>query len=143
MIRKANITDLSEIKSLTEACAKALQEQNIFQWNKHYPSREKLQTDIQNKELYVFEEEKVIISIVVLTPKMDKVYQKIDWLTETGNNLYVHRLATHPAYWGKAYARKMMDFAEEFAKNKNFDSIRLDTLARTNATRNFMKPGGI
>ncbi|MBI6117433.1 GNAT family N-acetyltransferase [Salegentibacter maritimus] len=142
MIRKAGITDLSEIKSLTEACAKALQEQNIFQWNKHYPSREKLQTDIQNKELYVFEEEKVIISIVVLTPKMDKVYQNIDWLTETGNNLYVHRLATHPAYWGKAYARKMMDFAEEFAKNRNFDSIRLDTFSKNKRNQKFYETRG-
>ena len=142
MIRKANPNDLSEIKKLTEACAKALQQQNIFQWNKHYPSREKLQKDIEKQELYVFEQENMITSIIVLTSKMDAVYRNIKWLSKTGNNLYVHRLATHPEYWGKGYARKMMDFAEEFAKNKNFISIRLDTFSENIRNQKFYESRG-
>ncbi|MBZ9629610.1 GNAT family N-acetyltransferase [Salegentibacter sp. LM13S] len=131
MIRKANLEDLNEIKKLTEACAEALQQQNIHQWNEHYPSREKLQNDIQREELFVYEiEEDRIIAIMVLTPKMDAVYENIQWLTETDKNLYIHRLATHPKFWGKGYARKMMDFAEEFAKNQNSTSIRLDTFSK-------------
>ncbi len=130
MIRKASLEDLNEIKKLTEACAGALQRQNIFQWNKHYPSLEKLENDIQREELFVYEIDNRIIAIMVLTPKMDVVYQDIEWLTESDTNLYVHRLATHPKFWGKGYARKMMDFAEEFAKNQNFASIRLDTFSK-------------
>ncbi len=84
MIRKANLNDLREIKKLTEACAKALQQQNIFQWNEHYPSLEKLQNDIEKQELYVFEEENIIIAIIVLTPNMDEVYRNIKWLSKTG-----------------------------------------------------------
>lgn len=142
MIRKANLNDLREIKKLTEACATALQEQNIFQWNEHYPSLEKLQNDIEKQELYVFEEENMIIAIIVLTPNMDEVYRNINWLSKTANNLYVHRLATHPAYWGKGYARKMMDFAEEFARNKNFISIRLDTFSKNTRNQKFYEARG-
>lgn len=142
MIRKANLNDLREIKKLTEACAKALQQQNIFQWNEHYPSLEKLKNDIEKQELYVFEKENRIISIIVLTSKMDDVYRNINWLSKTGNNLYVHRLATHPEFWGKGYARKMMDFAEEFAKNKNFTSIRLDTFSKNIRNQKFYEARG-
>ena len=142
MIRKANLNDLRDIKKLTEACAKALQQQNIFQWNEHYPSLEKLKNDIEKQELYIFEEENMIISIIVLTSKMDDVYRNINWLSKTGNNLYVHRLATHPEFWGKGYARKMMDFAEEFAKNKNFTSIRLDTFSKNIRNQKFYEARG-
>ncbi|PRX51538.1 GNAT family N-acetyltransferase [Salegentibacter salegens] len=137
MIKKASLKDLPKIKNLTEACAEVLQHQNIFQWNEHYPSRDKLQNDVQNKELYVFEEENMIIAIIVLTSKMDEVYRSINWLSKTGNNLYVHRLATHPNYWGKGYARKMMDFAEEFATSQNFSSIRLDTFSKNKRNQKF------
>ncbi|SKB50508.1 Ribosomal protein S18 acetylase RimI [Salegentibacter holothuriorum] len=142
MIRKANLNDLREIKKLTEACAKALQQQNIFQWNENYPSMEKLQKDIEKQELYVFEEENIIIAIIVLTPNMDEVYRNIDWLSKTDNNLYVHRLATHPEFWGKGYARKMMDFTEEFAKKKNFASIRLDTFSKNIRNQKFYEARG-
>jgi len=142
MIRKANLNDLRDIKKLTEACAKSLQQQNIFQWNEHYPSLEKLQNDIEKQELYVFEKENRIIAIIVLTPNMDEVYRNINWLSKTGNNLYVHRLATHPEFWGKGYARKMMDFAEEFAKNKNFTSIRLDTFSKNIRNQKFYEARG-
>ncbi len=106
MIRKASLKDLNEIKNLTEACAENLQQQNIFQWNEDYPTRERLENDIKREELFVYEHEKRIIAIIVLTPEMDEVYRNISWLTETGNNLYVHRLATHPDFWGQGYARK-------------------------------------
>ena len=40
MIQLTTSSDLQEIKKLTEACALAMQEKGIFQWNEYYPSRE-------------------------------------------------------------------------------------------------------
>lgn len=142
MIRKAFPKDLNEIKKLTEACAIALQQQKIFQWNENYPSREKLQNDILKEQLYVYKEQESIIAIIVLTPKMDSVYENINWLSKTDKNLYVHRLATHPNFWGKGYARKMMDFAEEFARKNNFTSIRLDTFSQNKRNHRFYEVRG-
>lgn len=139
MIRKATKEDLPAVKSLTEACAKTLQEKHIFQWNEHYPSREKLATDIQKNELYLWEEANVIISIMTLTSTMATVYGDVHWLTPNKDNLYLHRLATHPGHWGKGYARKMMDFAEKRAKQNNFTSVRLDTFSKNKRNLRFYK----
>ncbi len=118
MIRKASIADLDPIKKLTESCAVALQEKHIFQWNEHYPSREKLREDIEKGNLYLYEEEHEIIGIVVLFADMDEEYIPVKWLTPNGNNLYVHRLATHPTVWGKGIGKKLMDFAEKQARQE-------------------------
>ncbi|WP_311195806.1 hypothetical protein [Antarcticibacterium sp. 1MA-6-2] len=89
-IKSAHISDLKEIKILTETCAVAMQEKGIFQWNEHYPSLKKLETDIEKKELYVLKEDEEIKGIVVLTDFMDEDYIPIEWLTDSGNNLYIH-----------------------------------------------------
>lgn len=137
MIRLADFSDLTEIKELTEACAVALQDKNIHQWNKHYPSIEKLNEDIEKQELFVFEEEGQILGIIVLTPDMDEVYSTVDWLAPTGNNLYVHRLAIKPSSWGHGYGRRLMDFAEDQAKNRGFVSVRLDTFSQNLRNQKF------
>ena len=142
MIRKATASDLATIKELTEACAKGMQEKGIFQWNEHYPSLERLQEDINKKELYVLEENNVLEGIVVLTPDMDEEYIPVEWFTPNGNNLYVHRLATHPKKWGSGNGRKLMDFAEAFAKEQKYISVRLDTFSKNERNQKFYEARG-
>ena len=142
MIRKAKLSDLAAIKKLTEACAVSMQEKGIFQWNEHYPSLEKLQLDIEKEELYVLEEEEKIHGIVVLTPEMDEEYIPIEWLTPNKNNLYVHRLATDPQAWGSGNGRKLMDFAEAFAKEHDYASVRLDTFSKNERNQKFYEARG-
>ena len=137
MIRKAKITDLDKIKSLTEACAKAMDAKGIYQWNEHYPSLERLALDIEKEELYLLEENDKIKGIVVITDFMDEEYIPIKWLSKTNNNLYIHRLATHPEFWGQGYAQKLMDFAENFARKNNFESVRLDTFSENKRNQKF------
>ena len=142
MIRKADLTDLQETKSLTEACAKAMIQKGIYQWNEHYPSLEKLENDINHEELFLFEKEEKILGIIVITPKKDEEYIPIDWLSETENNLYIHRLATHPDHWGEGYAQELMDFAEEKARENNYESIRLDTFSKNSRNQRFYEARG-
>lgn len=142
-ISLAHPSDLPEIKKLTESCAVAMQNKGIFQWNEHYPSLEKLEADVQKKELYVLkEDEKKIKGIIVLTNFMDEEYIPIEWLTESGNNLYIHRLATHPDVWGSGYGQQLMDFAEEFARENGFISVRLDTFSQNKRNQRFYESRG-
>lgn len=141
MIRKALPSDLDTIYKLTQACAKAMIAKNIYQWNEHYPKKERFQTDIELQELYVFEETR-IKGIIVLTEIMDDEYFPIEWLTKNNNNLYIHRLAVHPDYWGKGYAQRLMNFAEEFAKKKRYQSIRLDTFSQNKRNQKFYETRG-
>ena len=142
MIRKATPIDLHPIKLLTEACAKSMQEKGIFQWNEQYPSRERLSLDIEREELFVLEEQGNIRGIIVLTPQMDEEYVPIEWLTPGGNNLYVHRLATHPSVWGAGYGRILMDFAEKGAVEESYQSVRLDTFSQNQRNQKFYEKRG-
>ena len=57
-------------------------------------------------------------------------------------NLVVHRLAVLPNHQGKGLARKLMDFAENFAKEKNYDAIRLDTFSQNPRNQKFYSNRG-
>ena len=142
MIKKATLQDLLVIKKLTDACAKALQEKDIFQWNENYPSRGKLEQDIKHEELYVLVESGDILGIIVLTPRVDEEYIPVSWLTPNENNLYIHRLAVHPLAWGQGKGQELMNFAEDFARKKGYQSVRLDTFSRNKRNQAFYESRG-
>ena len=142
MIRKAKITELQKIKALTEACAAAMIGKGIYQWNEHYPSLEKLKNDILRSELFVIEESRNLLGIIVITETMDEEYLPIPWLSKSRNNIYIHRLATHPNVWGQGYAQKLMDFAEDFARTGNYESVRLDTFSKNCRNQKFYETRG-
>ncbi len=141
MIRKALFSDLDAICQLTRTCAKAMIANGIYQWNEHYPTRERFQKDIELEELYVFEELS-IRGIMVLTEQIDEEYIPIKWLTQNKNNIYVHRLAVDPTYWGQGYAQQLMDFAEDYAKKNQYQSVRLDTFSQNKRNQKFYETRG-
>jgi len=114
MIRKAKHEDIPLIMKMTKACAQFMQSQDIYQWNEHYPSQEAFESDIKRNELWVLIEESILVGSIVISTFMDEEYQPIDWLTQSKNNYYIHRLAVHPDYQKKGFAKKMMNFAEDF-----------------------------
>lgn len=141
-IRLSNLSDLPEIKGLTEACAIEMQGNQIFQWNEHYPSLKRLEEDDVRRDLFVLEDIGQILGIIVITDFMDGEYNPVSWLTETTKNLYIHRLAVHPTVWGKGHARKLMDFAEDFARNNQYISVRLDTFSQNKRNQKFYESRG-
>ncbi len=142
MIRKALLSDLSSIFKITQACGKAMIAKGIYQWNEHYPTRERFQKDVELQELYLFEQKENSIGIIVLTEIIDEEYYPIRWLTPNSKNLYIHRLAVHPEYWGQGYAQQLMDFAENYAKKNQYTSVRLDTFSQNKRNQKFYETRG-
>ena len=142
MIRLAKKEEIGEILKITKACAEHLISQNIFQWNESYPSKEAFENDMKRKELYVFSEKDDIIGCITISPKIDKEYLSINWLTPNKNNLYVHRLAVHPKYQGEGFAQELMNFTENFAIKNKFKSIRLDTFSKNTRNQKFYELRG-
>lgn len=142
MIRAAKIRDIPEILKVTNQCATALQEQGIYQWNARYPSGEAFRGDVERGELWVLEEGNELIGTIVLSALMDSEYQDVQWLTPSGNNRYVHRLAVHPRLQGRGYARQLMDFAEGKATGEGAISIRLDTFSQNLRNQRFYEARG-
>lgn len=137
MIKKAEPQDIKRIKSITEACARHMISQGIFQWNENYPSLNILTQDVKNGEVYVYEVEQGLVGTVMFSFNMDDFYSEIQWQTPNDKQLYVHRLAVHPEYQGKGIAQKLMDFGETLAKENNCLSVRLDTFSKNPRNNRF------
>ncbi len=142
LIRKALISDLETVKSLTEACAKKMINDGIFQWNDHYPSKEIFRKDIEEESLYVWDDKNQIKGCIMFSPEKDEVYNSTKWLTQDNKNIYVHRLAVHPKFQKKGIGNKLMNFAESIAKKLNFISIRLDTFSQNKSNNKFYESRG-
>ena len=142
MIRKGKIEDIKSIMNLTKACAKAMIAKGIYQWNAHYPNSSAFKKDVERNELYVLETVSDISGTIVISTVMDEEYKPIEWLTKNDNNLYIHRLAIHPNLQGKGYAQQLMDFAENYAIENNYTSIRLDTFSQNKRNQKFYELRG-
>ena len=142
MIRKADISDLFAIKKITETCTKDLIAQNIFQWTDAYPSLEVFKTDIEQEALYAYCVSNKIVGCIMFSKEKDPLYDTVKWLTPDNQNLYIHRLAVHPENQGQGIARKMMDFAENFAEENELLSVRLDTFSKNPRNVKFYKARG-
>lgn len=138
MISLGELHEIDEIIALTKACGLHMRENGIDQWDENYPDRASIQKDLDTKTLFAFREDDTILGIVVLNENQDEEYSEIKWSTsEDDRNIVVHRLAVHPSHQGKGIARKIMDFAEDFAKEKEYDAIRLDTFSQNSRNQRF------
>ncbi|NNC49169.1 MAG: GNAT family N-acetyltransferase [Flaviramulus sp.] len=142
MIRKAVLKDIDIILEITKACAVKMVLNNIYQWNEFYPNKQAFLRDIDCEELFVLEIDESIIGCITISTFMDEEYAPISWLTAGSNNIYIHRLAIHPIHQGAGYAQHLMDYAETYAKNKHFDSVRLDTFSQNSRNIKFYELRG-
>lgn len=138
MIERGIISEVDSIIALTKACGKNLRDNGIDQWDENYPDLESITNDINTGTLFTYKMEEEIVGIVVLNEIQDEEYAEINWRTPLDSkNLVIHRLAVSPKHQGQGIARKIMDFAENFAVENKYDSIRLDTFSQNPRNQKF------
>ncbi|MEM7185303.1 MAG: GNAT family N-acetyltransferase [Bacteroidota bacterium] len=142
MIRRAKLSEIQEIISMTRACAAKMIEEGIFQWNEHYPNPQAFEKDVAREELYVLVSSDSIIGCITISSEKDEEYNDIEWLTPDDNQLYIHRLAIHPEFQHQGLAKTMMDYAETLARERNTLSIRLDTFSINKRNQRFYEARG-
>lgn len=142
MIRKATNKDIDAILEMTKSCTNYMISKGIFQWNKYYPNRTAFENDVKRGELFVIELSDNILGCIVVSTIMDEEYIPIKWMSDNDKNVYIHRLAVHPKYQGQGFAQELMDFAEAYAKEQNFDSVRLDTFSQNRRNQKFYELRG-
>jgi ribosomal protein S18 acetylase RimI-like enzyme len=142
LIRLAVKREINEILKVTAACNLFMRANGIFQWTENYPSKKAFETDILRNELYVLTKDAEIIGCITVSSVIDDEYKPVKWLTKTSKHKYVHRLAVHPNYQGKGYAKKLMDFAEALAKEDSCISVRLDTFGKNRRNQKFYEARG-
>ncbi len=142
MIRKATNLDIDAILEITKSCLAFMVEQHIFQWNEHYPNKNAFLNDLERDELFVIEENSELIGCITISTFMDDVYKPVLWLTPNNKNIYIHRLAIHPKHQGMGHAQQLMTFAETYAADNGFKSVRLDTFSKNPRNMKFYERRG-
>ena len=138
-IELAEINDINDIMKMIHNCANDLISKNIFQWNEKYPSRDIFFSDIEKKNLFILKNNSGIIGCIALSHEKDIEYTDVKWLTKDDKNLYLHRLAVDPKFQKKGIGKLLMDFAEDYARNNKFISVRLDTFSKNERNNRFYK----
>jgi ribosomal protein S18 acetylase RimI-like enzyme len=130
-IRLAVIEDLNNINSLFKEVIEDIHNvKKINMWNTEYPFSE-FKKDINNSDMYVIEVNNKIIGSFTITDFDDPEYYVINWTTKDKRFCYLNRLVILPSLQGMGYAKKAMDFIDNYAINNGYEVIRL-TVHRDN-----------
>lgn len=116
---------IGAVWDLLGRCRSALEAAGVSQWDDVYPTRETVEGDVARGSLFVLEHAGRCVAAVTLDVSQSPEYESVEWTTSEPV-LVVHRLCVDPAEQGKGHARRLMDFAEEYAVANGFASIRLD-----------------
>jgi len=135
--------DVQDIMKLIGFCIKDLKNQGIYQWNDHYPTLDHIKESIQIQSLYILKNKdpsntlcvfgapkiydfRACMGIISIGEQQPEGYEEINWSNKTGKVLVISKLAVNPKCQGHGIGQKLMDFAENYAIEKEYNSIRLD-----------------
>ena len=147
--RKSTFDDVDRILEIIEKAKIELRNLGLDQWQKGYPNREVIENDVKNGISYVLEEisenqiSKKIVGTIVLSPKKEEPYSKIEgkWITND-DYIVIHRLAVDSEIKNKGIATKILEFSEkECIKNKIL-SIKTDTHENNEPMKKFLEKNG-
>ena len=142
--RKSTFDDVDRILEIIEKAKIELRKLGLDQWQKGYPDREVIENDVKNGISYVLEEiSKKIVGTIVLLPKKEEPYSKIEgkWITND-DYIVIHRLAVDSEIKNKGIATKILEFSEkECIKNKIL-SIKTDTHESNEPMKKFLEKNG-
>lgn len=141
-IRLASLKDIDNIMDLIKHCIKDMQSHGIYQWNESYPTAEIFEEDIKSESLYILKDKSNYLGIIAINEEQSPEYQELKWLIEAGRALVIHRLAVNPEWQKQGIARQLMDFAEKYATEKGYTSIRLDAFSENPRALNLYERRG-
>ena len=125
-IRLAHIEDLDSLMEVTQRCIKNLDKQGIYQWDEIYPSKKDFHNDIVEQSLYIITSNSGsnISGCICINELEYPGYENASW---AGSYFFViHKIMVDPLFENQGFGKEMMYFAEELARSKRKDSIRLD-----------------
>ncbi len=123
---------------LYASCSKHLERKGVVQWNEHYPNTKIVTEDIKQGTIFAYRGESHITGIITLDEDLPEEFESITWADSKAEKvLVIHRLAVDPQLQGKGIAAKLIDFAESYAKEHQYSSIRLDCFSQNQRAYHF------
>lgn len=139
--RLAREIDRIEIEKIYEDGSLKLKSLGINQWQgQDKPNLDNFKNLIANKNIFVLEDNKRVVSTVIIYD-YDLDYEKNlngKWNSPKAY-LALHRIGTLESERNKGYGRKIIEFAESYARENNFKSVRIDTHRENKSMQNLLK----
>lgn len=141
MIRLAKIEDMDKILLIKDEAIKLLADNNIDQWQDGYPNKEVFLNDINNSDLYVFDNGK-ILAFMALVKEKDPNFETLEGVWLSDSYLTIHRIAVAREARNQGIANELFSFAKNSAKEKSIDAVRIDTHENNIMMQNLIKKNG-
>ena len=128
ILRKAQIPEAEIIWQILQQAIERRRKDGSNQWQDGYPNQEVVKTDISLGKGYVLEIDNAIAAYAALVFNDEPAYKEIigDWLTND-DFLVIHRVAVSDDFLGKGIAVLLFQKLEDFAKENQVFSIKVDT----------------
>lgn len=128
ILRKAEPNDQETIWEILQQAILRRKNDGSSQWQDGYPNSDTVRTDIENQFGYLLEIDGEIASYSALIFNNEPAYENIEgkWLSDD-DFFVVHRVAVSDQFLGKGIATKLFLEIENFAKQKQVFSIKVDT----------------
>ena len=132
-IRLAEPEDFTSLRDFYNYLADYMQGSRYdIHWRANvYPDSDDLIDAIYNRQLYVGEEDGVLVSAAATNEWFDPVYGEVPWPTivEPYEVAVIHILGVHPLHRGKGYATEMLQTLIQMIRIKGYRVVRLDVHA--------------
>jgi ribosomal protein S18 acetylase RimI-like enzyme len=125
-IKQAKSNDLVEIMYLLKVCIRDMNAKGLWHWNSSLPSIGQIQKDLQDNSIYLVKDNHVCKGMIILNNVEPDDYRQMNLSSVNSKPLFLHCMAVHPAWQGKGIAKRMIDFAQNMAREEGFTCIRLD-----------------
>ncbi len=125
-IEKATSNNILEVMYLLQHCIEDFNKNSVYQWNASYPDYFKLLREVEKGALYVMKSQGVGIGTITFDELQEDAFNEVDWKNKKDKYLVIHRIAVFPSWQKKGVGRKLVEFAEVYAKENGYKSIRLD-----------------
>lgn len=125
-IRLANMRDLPSVIDILHRVVPFMHRNGNYQWDRVYPSPADFTQDIQQYNLFVAVENRVVIGAVTVDANFPVEYSAVPW-NSSPNSYTFHRLMVDPEHHGKGIAEALFRYVEYRGQLMGLRSIRVDT----------------
>jgi len=132
MIRNAEITEYESVMEFYYQLIDDMQGMQYHpKWQKGiYPDPLEVEDAIHNNELYVLENDGLIVSAMRVNHSATEGYEKVKWKTSAQEDevSIIHMLGVAVYHQGSGIAKQMVQYVIEKARREGNKAIRLDVL---------------
>ena len=128
-IKKASGKDIENVLKLYSEVIDQIRDNESNPGWEHdiYPRKEDICEVINAEELYVGVKDNEIASAIVINNKSNDGYENVKWNIDADDEeiYYIHLVAVNQKYKKQGFAKKMLKYALDLAKENSIKSIRL------------------